>query len=102
MIAYSSAFSSEIFPGLRNTKIALADGVTENVTVSQPVGAISLACSSITAYLTAAGRAEPRCEAAVLDRQRRRPDDLLFVKTLCDPVPSNFHSSPLFYVLKSV
>ena len=46
----------------------------------------------------AAGGAQQRGKAPVLDRQGRGMDDLPFVKALCNLLQSNFHSIPLFSI----
>ena len=46
----------------------------------------------------AAGGAQQRGKAPVLDRQGCGMDDLPFVKALCNLLQSNFHSIPLFSI----
>ena len=48
--------------------------------------------------LAAAGRAEQRGKAPLPDRQRYELDDLSFIKALCNPIQSYFHSLPLFRI----
>ena len=50
----------------------------------------------------AAGGAEQRGEASAFDRQVRLPDDLLFFKTLGDPLQTYFHAVPLFCTQVSI
>lgn len=52
--------------------------------------------------LAAARGTEQRREAAAVNRERCRPYDLLFFKTLCDVLQSYFHAVPLFCTWASI